>query len=410
MFLEAAWFFLGALAAGTAVWFLRRWREVQALGREREERVRLETQLRELEKGRQELDRAFGAAAGEALRNNSTEFLKLAQQTLEKHLTQASGDLELRKQAVEKLVQPLQEALREYQRKIDAIEGERQKAYGGLSSLLTDVKSTQEKLKQETGNLASALRQPNVRGRWGELTLRRVVELAGMSDYCDFEEQPSAAGDRGKSRPDLLVKLPGAREIVVDAKVPLEAYLRAQEATSDEARQEEYAQHARALKNLVKDLSARNYAGAFGSAVEFVVLFVPGDSFLAAALQQERDLVEYAIQNRVLLATPTTLVALLKAVAASWQQAAMAKNVEEVKSVARDLYNRIVGWAEHLVQLREAIARTVERFNSAQGALEARVLPQARKMKDLDVASEKEVARLEPVTEEPRAVVPPKQE
>jgi DNA recombination protein RmuC len=354
--------------------------------------------------GRGATENAFKAMAADALRGNNDVFLKLAQQTLEKHVAEASGDLDLRKKAVEDLVQPINTALKLYQEKAEAMERERQTAYGGLSHLLQSVVVTQEKLKAETGNLVSALRQPNVRGRWGELTLRRVVELAGLSAHCDFTEQQTGAGEEGALRPDLVVHLPNRRDIVVDAKAVLAAYLEAHEAPTEEARKAALQRHAAHVRERARLLAAKKYWDRFAQSADFVVLFIPGEPFLAAAVEQDGGLIEEALANKVVIATPTTLVALLKAVAYGWRQERMEENAREVAEQGKKLLEAVAAWAGHLKSLRGALFDAVQQFNKAQGSLEANVLPKARRMKELGVNSEKEVALIEPISEVPRAV------
>jgi DNA recombination protein RmuC len=411
--------YLWAALGGGALGFLIAWLWRHA--RESAARARLEVQLLEsqkalgeqrrlLEDAQGRLENAFKAMAGEALRSSNEEFLRLAEQTLKGYVAQASGDLEARKKAVEDLLKPVHETLKSYQEKADALERERQQAYGGLSNMLQSLAATQERLKLETGNLVSALRQPNVRGRWGELTLRRVVELAGLVDHCDFTEQKTGEGEDGALRPDLIVHLPNRRDIVVDAKAVLAGYLEALEAGSEEAKSAAYARHAEHLRERVKALSSRKYWAGFLDSAEFVVLFVPGEPFLAAAVQRDPGLIEDAMADRVVIATPTTLVALLKAVAYGWQQERMARNAQEVADLGKRLLDRIAKWTEHLQRLRESIFNTVERFNEAQGSLERQVLPDARRMKELGVGSEKEIPELKPVDKLLRSAEIPKSE
>ncbi|HYE98975.1 MAG TPA: DNA recombination protein RmuC [Planctomycetota bacterium] len=413
--IEAVYAGVGALAGGVVVWFVRKAQEARALGAERESRVRLETQLVEARKSLEEqrrllddaqgrLENAFKAMAAEALRSSNAEFLRLAEQTLKGYVAQASGDLDLRKKAVEDLVKPIQDSLKAYQEKADVLERERQQAYGGLSQMLQTLSTTQERLKLETGNLVAALRSSNVRGRWGELTLRRVVELAGMVDHCDFKEQATVEGEDGALRPDLVVHLPNKRDIVVDAKAVLAAYLDAQESTADEERKAAFVRHAAHLRERVRVLSSKRYWASFAEAADFVVLFVPGEPFLAAAAAQDPSLLEDALANRVVVATPTTLVALLKAVAFGWQQERMAQNAQEVAELGKKLFEGVSVWAAHLQKLRDAVFNTVEHFNAAQASLERHVLPRARRMKELGVGSDKEVLEIKPVDKLLRSV------
>lgn len=353
---------------------------------------------------RGEVENAFKALASDALRANTDQLVKLSEQVLQGHLHKATGDLDARRKAVEDLVKPVQDVLKQYQEKSDLMERERQTAYGGLSKLLDTVRETQEKLKAETGNLVSALRQPNVRGRWGELTLRRVAELAGLSAHCDFSEQFTVETEEGALRPDLVVHLPNRREIVVDAKAVLSGYLEAMEATSDDLREAALKRHAGHLRDRMKLLSSKKYWGQFEQSAEFVVLFVPGEPFLSAAVQHDPNLIEEALANRVVVATPTTLVALLKAVAYGWRQEQMAQNAQEVAALGKKLLEAVAAWTGHVQKLRGAIFDTVESFNAAQASLERNVLPKARQMKELGVQGEKELPAIEPVDKVPKPV------
>lgn len=410
--MSIVWAVGGAVAGFAIAWLYRASREAAV-------RARLETQLQESEKrlteqralledAQKRLETSFKATAGEALKSSNEEFLRLAEQTLKGYVVQASGDLDARKKAVEDLLKPVQESLKLYHEKADALERERQQAYGGLSTMLQSLASTQERLKLETGNLVAALRQPNVRGRWGELTLRRVVELAGLVAHCDFSEQTTAAGEDGAQRPDLLVHLPNKRDIVVDAKAVLSAYLEAMEATSDDLRQAAIVRHAVHLRERMKALSSKAYWRSFADSAEFVVLFVPGEPFLAAAVQHDPSLIEDALASRVVVATPTTLVALLKAVAYGWQQEKMAQNAQEVADLGKKLFEGVAVWTGHLQKLRDSVFNTVEHFNNAQASLERYVLPRARRMKELGVGSDKEVLEIKPVDKLLRPVDVPK--
>jgi DNA recombination protein RmuC len=352
------------------------------------------------------LEVAFRGLAGDALKSNNEAFMVLAEQTLKGYAAQMSGDVELRKKAVEEMIRPLQEVLRQYQEKTDAMERERQTAYGGLTQLLVTVRETQEKLRQETGTLAMALRQPNVRGRWGELTLRRVVELAGMMERCDFTEQASAEGEEGTLRPDMVVHLPNDRDIIVDAKAVLSAYLDSLEAPLEEARVAALRRHAAHLRERVKLLSSKKYWGRFEHSAEFVVLFVPGEPFLAAAVQHDPDLLEEALASRVVVATPSTLVALLKAVAYGWRQEQMTKNAREVAELGKKLLEAVASWSTHLSRLRSSLADAVEGFNLAQASLERNVLPKARQMKELGISTEREIPEIEPIESSLRPTPP----
>lgn len=401
----------GGLLVGAAIaWLYRKTREVRLEVQLEEARRGLAEQKRLLDDAQAKLEDAFKAMAGEALRGNNAEFLRLAEQSLKGYVAQASGDLELRKKAVEDLIKPIHESLKQYQEKADALERERQQAYGGLSSLLQGLTATQEKLKLETTNLVAALRQPNVRGRWGELTLRRVVELAGLSEHCDFTEQQTVEGEEGQLRPDMIVHLPNHRDIVIDAKAVLVAYLEAQEAATEDLRKAALERHAAHLRERIKTLSRKEYWKSLGDSAEFVVLFVPGEPFLAAAVQHDPQLIEEALEKKIVVATPSTLVALLKAVAFGWQQERMTQNAQEVAKLGAKLFEGVAIWAGHLRRLGETLSSGVDHYNLAQSSLEKYVLPSARKMKDLGVDSAKEIPELKAVDKLLRPVEPPKLE
>lgn len=388
-------------------------RELEALrgevDKEREARVAADTRLEEarsalerekalLTEATQRLSDTFNALAAEALKNNNRLFLDLARETLESQLAAARGDLGRRQEAIAGLVQPIKEALDRYEAEIRSLEQARREAYGGLKGHLEELTATHRELQKETARLVNALRAPQVRGRWGEITLRRVVELAGMSRYCDFEEQPSVATVDGRLRPDLTVRLPGGRSMVVDAKVPLKAYLEAVEAVDETARQAALARHARAVRDHMRALSAKSYWNQFKPSPDFVVLFLPGESFFSAALEQDRELIEYGIENRVVLATPTTLIALLRTVAHVWQQEQLAVNAERIAREGTALFERLVVFSEHLDRMRDGLSKAVQSYNAAVGSWEGRVMPGARRLKELGAGNpEKEPCSLEPV-------------
>lgn len=393
-----------AFGVGFALaWFIRKAHE-----------ARLESALQaEVEKGKlldeaqSKLETSFKALAADALKSSNDSFLQLAQESMQKHFVQASGDLDARKKAVEDLVKPINDQLKAYQEKADLMEKERQTAYGGLANLLTTVSQTQEKLKQETGALVSALRRPNVRGQWGEFTLRRVVELAGMTEHCDFQTQETIAGEDALQRPDLVVRLPGKRDIVIDSKAVADAYFEAMEAQTDDARRAALAKHASHLRERMKGLSSKKYWESLKSA-DFVVLFVPAEPILDAAVQADPSLIEDAMLNKVVMATPATLVALLKAVAYGWRQEKLAENAVKVADEGKKLLDAINVWAGHFLKLRGAVFDVVQHFNAVQGSVEKNVLPKAHRMKELGIASLKDIPAIEPVSEVPRPVELPK--
>ena len=264
---------------------------------------------------------------------------------------------------------------------------------------------SQQTLAKETQNLVKALRRPEVRGRWGEITLRRLVELAGMVEHCDFQEQVHSAGDDRVIRPDLIVRMPDRRELVVDVKTPLDAYLEAVEATDDVQRKLGLERHARGLREHIRTLASKAYWAQFADSPEFVILFIPGDQFLSAALNEEPDLIEYALSHQIILATPTSFVALLKAVAYGWRQLALADNAAEIRGLAEDLYGRLTAFVSHLNRLGRQLASSVENYNRAVGSLERSVLPGARKFTELGVHSKKDIDKLESLEPVPRTMV-----
>jgi DNA recombination protein RmuC len=351
-----------------------------------EARKDLEEQKRFLDEAAARLTDTFHAAAGEALRNNNQAFLELAKKTLEVFVAEAKGDLAQKQQAIEALVSPLKEALERYDREIKEMENSRREAYGHLTRYLQELSQVQQQLQTETSKLVTALRSPRARGRWGELTLQRVVEMAGMARYCDFITQPTAETEDSRRRPDLIITLPSGRAIVIDAKAPLEAYLDAVECEDEDTRRSALTRHAQAVRNHMLSLGAKDYQSQFRFSIDFVVLFLPGEPFFAAAVEHDPNLIEDAINRRVLLATPITLVALLKAVAYGWQQRQASENAERVIETGRQLFERLAAFAEHLEGIRRGLAGAVKSYNDAIGSWQGRVLPGVRRLKELGAA------------------------
>lgn len=369
-----------------------------------QERQASKEKLELLEEARTKLSDAFKSLSSDALSRNNESFLKLARENLERFQHQAKDDLASRQKAIEQLTGPIRERLEKFDTKLDGLERARTSAYSALTQQVNDLVQTHlPQLHRETADLVKALRQPQARGRWGELQLKRVVEMAGMLEHCDFEEQVSQTTENGRLRPDLIVHLPGGRQVVVDAKAPVEAYLRAVEAQDETGRKAALVDHARQVRNHVGQLAKKSYFDQFDPSPEFVVLFVPGEAFFSAALAEDPNLIEYGAENRVIPASPTTLIALLKAVSYGWRQEAMAQNAAEVAALGKELYERIGTLAEHWNKVGNRLEQAVNAYNSSVGTLETRVLPSARKFRDLKtVSADKEVKDLEPVTQEPR--------
>jgi DNA recombination protein RmuC len=311
--------------------------------------------------------------------------------------SELSRESEVQKTEIKGLVAPLAEALEKFKGERGDTESKRQKEYGNLDRFLKSMVESNEKLKTETHNLVNALKRPTVRGRWGEIQLRRVVELSGMSEHVDFQEQASSTSDDGRLRPDLIVKLPGGRQIIVDSKAVLQSYLEAEEAQNESDRKLALTRHALALKTRIQELSRKNYWDQFSKAPEFVVLFIPGEAFFSAALQESPDLIENGFDQKVILATPTTLMALLRAVAFGWRQESLADNARLIADSASKLYQALGVWTGHLADVEQGLERATKAFNNAVGSLERNVLPSARKMKELGVSSKTELTELKGV-------------
>ena len=349
-----------------------------------------------------QLKEAFAAASQQALQQNNESFLTLAQARLAELQRAAATDLDARKQAIDLLVKPVQDGLQLVGDRLQVFDKERASAHAAILENLRHVAEAHGQLAGETQSLVKALRAPQVRGQWGELQLRRVVELAGMEAHCDFVEQQSVDSDDGRLRPDMLVHLPGRKLIVVDSKAPMAAYLEALEASDEDARAASLDRHARQVREHVVALSAKQYASQFPEAPDFVVMFLPGEAFFSAACQRDPSLIEFAIGRGVIPASPTTLITVLKAVSYGWQQERIAENADEIRKLGQQLYDRMRGAAESLNRVRKGLESAVNGYNSAVATMESRVLPSARKFRDLGTGAGEEIDVLEPVDLSPR--------
>jgi DNA recombination protein RmuC len=400
-----------ALAIGAALgYFIASWRasrETHALQIQLEgERIRRESETAQtnervalLEQTEAKLRAAFDSLASESLRANSEMFLRLAKESLSRDQVVAQSALKEREAAIAQMVEPLRMALERTEAQVRALENERRDAFSTLRVQIEGLAEGHAQLQRETRNLVTALRRPEVRGRWGEMTLRRIVEIAGMAEHSDFTEQLHLFGEEGALRPDLVVHMPEGRDLVVDVKTPLDAYLEAIEAGTDEARGIALRRHAQQVEARVRQLGAKNYWAQFERSPEFAVLFLPGDQFLASALAERPELLENALKLGVIIATPSTLIALLKTVAYGWRQSAVAENAATIRELGQELYRRLGNFMGHIGKIGQQLNKAVEAYNSAVGSLERQVMPQARRFPELGVTTDAPLATLEPVAQ-----------
>ncbi|MCX6623367.1 MAG: DNA recombination protein RmuC [Acidobacteria bacterium] len=372
--------------------------------RAEENRKSAEEKLALLDEARKRLTDSFQALSSQALQSNNESFLHLAKATLEKFQEGAKSDLDTRQKAIDEIVKPLRESLDKVDTKIQDLEKTRVSAYATLTEQVKSLGDTQLLLRAETGNLVRALRSPQVRGRWGEIQLQRVVELAGMQEYCDFVQQESVDTEAGRLRPDMIIRLPNDRQIVVDSKVSLSAYLEALEAPDDAARTECLKSHASQVRAHLTKLAARGYWAQFPASPEFVVAFLPGETFFSAALEQDPSLIEYGVEQKVILATPTTLIALLKAIAYGWRQEKLAANAQAISDLGKELHDRIRKFTEYFVRVGANLGKALDAYNDAGASLERRVLVSTRRFQELGAWQGDEVPPVDTIDRKARAM------
>lgn len=382
--------------------------KVEALTRLEAARKSFEEQKALIDTMKKDMTDTFNALSSAALKSSSEDFLRLASQHLGNIVTDTKGRLGEHQAAIDGLVKPLQEALKRYEEQSNAIEAKRRQDYGGIEEQIKMLTATHQQLQRETSSLVTALRKPQVSGSWGELSLKRAAELAGMASYCDFYEQVSVNTETGRLRPDMIIRLPNGREIVVDAKAPVDAYLNAISASSEEERQKGLTNYVNQVRTHMNVLGSKSYWEQFPKSPEIVVMFLPGESFFSAALEHDPALIEDSSLKKVILATPTTFIALLKAIAYGWQQEQMTKNAQQISMLGKELYERISTLAGHFGDIGNAIEKAVSAYNRAVGSLESRVLPSVRRFKELGATGAEEIPVLEQIDQKPRGLdIPP---
>ncbi len=376
--------------------------KVEALTKLDASQKSFEEQKALIEAMKTEMTDTFNALSSAALKSSSEDFLRLASEHLGKVVADTKGKLGEHQAAMDGMIKPLYETLKRYEEQIRSIEESRHKAYGSLEEQLRALALTHENLQRETSNLVSALRKPQVRGRWGEMQLRRVAELSGMSMHCDFTEQQSMDTEKGRIRPDMIVHLPMEREIVVDSKVSLEAYLDAIAATTEDERKAKMEKHAQQVRSHMNKLASKEYWSQFKQSPEFVVLFIPGESFLSSALDMDNTIIEDGIEKRVIVATPTTFIALLRAIAYGWRQEQLTKNAQEISELGRQLYERMNILVQHFDSIGSNLEKAISAYNKAVGSMESRILPSVRRFKELGVTGADEIPVIEQIDQTPR--------
>jgi len=396
------------LAIGVAVgWLATRPAQARLQTELARDRALHAERIKAYERAEETLRNAFQALSAEALQTNNRVFLDLAETRLSQARTEATADIDMRRKAIDELLSPMRKTLDDVEKEIRDAERRRLQESSQLVQRITALDSMGKELRSETQRLVDALKRPGVRGRWGELQLKRVIELAGMLEYCDFDEQHTLHADERRLRPDVVVRLPGGKNVVVDSKVPLDAYLKALEAPDEAARRALLCDHARQVRTHLTQLAVKGYAAHVQPGPDFVVMFLPGEMFFSAALEQDPSLIEAGVEQRVIPASPTTLIALLRAVAYGWQQEAVARDAQHIAENGRKLYEAVSKLAEHFDRLGGRLRGAIDCYNDAVGSLEGNVLVKARKFKDVQVANGDDVKRIEPIDRVPRMLQAP---
>lgn len=361
-----------------------------------------EERLRMLDDAQDKLHNTFTAASQRALRDNNQQFLQLAQESMRRFQSESQADLDQRKQSIQYLLEPIRSALEKTEQQIQNIEKDRHASFGALGEQLRNLSTDQLALRQEASRLSSALRNPGMRGEWGELTLKRIVEMAGMVEYCDFMQQVQRSNEERTIRPDMIIRMPDKRELVIDAKTPMDAYMDAAQTDNDKDRTQHLQRYARHVREHVRLLSAKRYWEQFEGAPDFVVLFMPGEQFLGAALEHDKTLMNDALEAKVILSTPATLMALLRAVAFGWQQAILTENATRIRDVGVELHKRLSILTSHAERLGKNLESSVDSYNRFLGSMERSVMPSAKRLAELGIESGRNIPEMTPLESSPR--------